>query len=231
MIKKGLAFIPARAWPPQKMLWSIGGKSLVQIALESALKSDCFTKIIVASDDISIIKTVKTHQRVTVEKLSKYITSPHATVFNTFQEYINNHDLSEFNYIAMLLPTCPLRSPADIKGAIKLLNDNTDSVISVTAFNFPIEMALTLDKEKVISIPFESSPLLFGNTVRENQQKYFYPNGGIYLTKVSSFMKFANFFKGKVNPYIMDKYSSFSIDEKNDVKIAEFIQREKLQNL
>src|SRR3989344_2553288 len=161
-----LGFIPARGGStrlPRKNIINLGGKPLVAHTIEAAIKSGCFKKIVLSTDDEKIIKVGKRYPSLYIDKRPKHLASNTATALETICEYIDRQDLGEFNSIALMLPTCPFRTVKDIVNGFSLLTRNIDSVISVTDYNFPYEMSLDGDRNNEMKPFFNPSPLTSGN--------------------------------------------------------------------
>ena len=80
---KNLAIIPAREGSkrlPGKNTKTIGGKTLVQRAIEAAVESKCFTDIMLTTDSNEIIGQCKEYENLEIHKRSKALSGDKATV-------------------------------------------------------------------------------------------------------------------------------------------------------
>ena len=95
----------------------------------------------------------------------------------------------------MLLPTAPFRTKKCVKLALDLLDEDTDSVVSLGPYNFPPQMAVSIEPDNHQIIPMLSdSPLMTGNTRSQDQKIYLRPNGSLYFSRIKTFLKSRSFF-------------------------------------
>jgi CMP-N,N'-diacetyllegionaminic acid synthase len=224
--KNSLCFIPARGGStrlPKKNIKKLSKKPLISYSIEAAIKSKCFNKIVVSTDDEIIAKIASKFSEVDVDNRPSYLATSTATALNTLLEYLERAK-NQSDVITLMLPTCPFRSHQHIIDGFKLLIKNIDSVISVTPFSFPYEMSL-IYKENTDTLKtfFDPSPLITGNTRSQDQRVYYHPNGGFYISWLSSLRKYGNFFAGKMKGYTMENINSHDIDTAIDFDIAEYI--------
>jgi CMP-N-acetylneuraminic acid synthetase len=202
----------------------LGGKPLVAHTIEAAIDSKCFSKIVLSTDDSKIARLGEHYSKVTIDKRPDYLATSNATALNTLLEYMGRHSGGNLDTIALMLPTCPLRTSDDIKGGFQLYKKkNVDSVISVTSYSFPYEMSLTGKRNGKLTPFFEPSPLITGNTRSQDQKEYYHPNGAFYIAGWSFLLRNANFFKGRTVGYYMEPERSFDIDYQIDLDINRLV--------
>lgn len=122
MVEK-ICVIPARTGSKRvkrKNFKNFNGRPLIHWSINSAIKSNLFSQIIISSDDEAILELAK-NSNVTAFKRDDYIddfsTSSEATIFTLKKSNVNLKDDTE---IFQLLPTCPLRTCADINQAYQI---------------------------------------------------------------------------------------------------------------
>lgn len=228
----GLAIIPARGGSkrlPRKNLKMLGGKPLVQHTLDAALDSGVFSKIILTSDDDEILEIGRAFEGITPEKRDPEHAKDTAKALDLVVSMALRDDIKDnFDFIALLLPTCPFRDADDIKGGYALLSQDYDSVVCITEMVDPIQLSVGLDEDSKRIDPnviLNPSPLITGNTRSQDFQKYYRANGGFYMSWTKSFLTNQNFFKGKVKGQVMDQKKMVDIDYESDFMLAEFIYR------
>lgn len=224
---KSVAIIPARGGSTRlksKNKKKIGKFSLVERAIIAALKSNKFSNILVSTDDLDILKIAKKYQKktkiISIHRRNKKLSSNTATALELVN-YLVEKKFKDYDFVSLLLPTCPFRSSIHIKEAFECLDKYTDSVVSLTQYEFPVALSVKI-KSNFINLP-KKSPLITGNTRSQDQEIVYRPNGAIYLSKIKSFLKYQNFWKGKVKPYSMSRLNSIDIDDKMDLDYANFI--------
>tara|TARA_Y100001968_G_C19423630_1_gene753161 strand:+ start:362 stop:1060 length:699 start_codon:yes stop_codon:yes gene_type:complete len=225
--QSGLCIIPARGGSkrfPRKNLAELAGRSLVQRALDAATKSNIFSKIILSSDDQEILSQASSYKnKVTPLIRDKRLSSDHATALELVNEitdkYSEGHD-----FVALLLPTAPLRTEKHLVEGYKKLLDNkeADGIVSLTTFEFPPQLSVKIEDDFITPI-FEPCPLIEGNTRSQDQFSIFRPNGAFYMHRLPAFYHHKNFWKGKIIGYLMDRSISADIDTEFDLKVAELL--------
>ena len=222
---KGLAIIPARGGSkrlPRKNLKILGGKPLVQRTLDAALDSKVFSKIILTSDDEEILEVGRNISGITAEKRDPEHAKDTAKALDLVVSMVNRDDIqNDFDFVALLLPTCPFRDAADIKEGFELLTSDFDGVVCITEMVDPIQLSVGIDvdsKQIDPNVILNPSPLITGNTRSQDFQKYYRANGGFYMSWTKSFLINKNFFKGKVRGHVMDQRKMVDIDYESDFK-------------
>jgi CMP-N-acetylneuraminic acid synthetase len=189
-----VAVIPARGGStrfPNKNYASLAGKPLIRWMVEAVLASGEFDTVYVSTDSDTIFNAVKD---LPVKRHNR--PAEHATVKATvlramvsIMDEIPHHDV-----FAYFLPTCPFLQPSHISSGISQLTDDVDSVVSVSYYDDPIQLAC-IRKNSGDLIPIFDN-LTSGLTNSKFIQKYVKPNGGFYMTHWDNLREQQNFFKG-----------------------------------
>jgi CMP-N-acetylneuraminic acid synthetase len=142
---KPIAVIPARANSqrlPQKNLRRLGGKPLVQWAIEAAQASELFRDIYVSSDDAAIKKIAKA---MGVDVLHRHTETARrdATLAHVVLE-VRAQTGKNREPIFLMPPTNPFRNPETMRKAwtTYTTHDDIAKVVSVRAFHDPPQWAL-----------------------------------------------------------------------------------------
>lgn len=145
-----LVIVPARGGSkgvPGKNLRSIGGRSLVQRAVEVGhYVSDI---VVVSSDDPAILEAARRCGAVARPRPSELATDE-ATTLDVVLSLLP--DFPDREIVVVLQPTSPLRSPADVEGCLDRLTDGP-SVTSVTPLEHPAEWIVELDAHDRLQLP------------------------------------------------------------------------------
>ena len=153
---KPIAVIPARANSqrlPQKNLRKLGGKPLVQWAIEAAQKSKLFgPHIYVTTDDQAIMKLVR-NLGIQVLVRRQDTARADATLNHVVTEV--RDQLNTRAPIYLLTPTSPFRNPETMRKAwaAYAMNDHVGRVVSVVPYHDPPHWALQLAKDGGIVMP------------------------------------------------------------------------------
>lgn len=117
-----ICIIPARSGSKRikkKNIKNFNGKPLIWWTINSAIKSNLFSLIIVSSDDEELLKLAKDMNVIAfnrTEYFDDFSTSSEATIFTLKNSNLN---LKNNTLVFQLLPTCPLRTGEDINEAYK----------------------------------------------------------------------------------------------------------------
>lgn len=224
-----LIVIPARGGSkgvPGKNIKELGGKPLIQYAIDAA--RDIFEdKDIIVSTDSEKIKT-------TVESLGlevPFIRPVELATDQSGSREVLLHALSFFESkdiypetLILLQPTSPFRNATHIEEALALYNNDLDMVVSVKETKSNPYYIL---KEENSQGFLENSKK--GNfTKRQDCPKVWELNGAIYIINIKSLKSRPINEFTKVKKYVMDEVSSHDIDTKMDWNYAEFIIKNKL---
>jgi len=227
---KNICVIPARGGSkriPRKNIRKLNGIPLINYTIQAAKDSKKFDEIIVSSDDEEILE-ISINQGVSIDKRPDNFSGDLITKVQVVDEIIHRLNLEKkFDNIAALLPTCPFRKSEDIVNAVNLFVNNLkyDFLISVTQYEFPIQLALN-KSNNVVTMQNEKS---YQTTRSQDIEKKYHPNGAIYIASIKAFIKNKSFFNQEMMCYEMSNLSSFDIDYPYQFEIAEIIAQ-KIKN-
>ena len=225
---KSLLVIPARGGSkrlPRKNVMDLGGKPLIAHTIEAAIAAQFFSQVMVSTDDQEIADVARAYPDVLVDDRDSGLAGDKIKVVDVIHEICSRQDIqSQYDVIGMMLPTAPFRRKNDIQEGMSRLTREIDAVISFAPYEFPPQMAVTLEGNEIVMHPiFEPSPLITGNTRSQDQAASYRPNGSFYLTWISSFLKYKSFFKGRVSGVVMTRLGSTDIDEQDDMTLARIL--------
>lgn len=225
---KKIAIITARSGSKglknKNMLFLIN-KPILFYTIEAAIKSKCFDEIILSTDSIEYIKNCQKYFNITYLKRDKKLATDKATSYEVISNILNNHKtISKNDIFCLLQPTSPLRNEKHIKDCFKHYKKNF--LVSVSKFEKSSSLIFK-NKDNKLDININLSTYR-----RQDQLQEFIPNGAIYISKVSDYLKYKTFFvKNKTNFFIMDKWSSIDVDTIDDFNIALWYLRNKQNKL
>lgn len=200
---KIVAIIPARRGSkriPNKNLEMIGGRSLVEIAIDLAAQIAEVVEIMVTTDDHQIARMASARGASSILRPSALCADDAPTepvIHHAFRYMVAHPDA-----VLVLQPTSPLRNATDIRMVItKFERLAADAVMSVTP-------ARPNDVFTLGGIHRELRSA--GGTV-------VVPNGAIYCLRPSS-VDAEEWYRGAVYGYEMDPERSIDIDTESDLK-------------
>jgi len=224
---KIMAFIPARGGSkgiPQKNLVPLAGKPLIQYTIEAARSSRRHLDLFVSSDDLEIIRFCRSLGVAVEYQRPPELAGDEAILVDAVihaLEWLRGKQQPWPQAILLLQPTSPLRNAGDIDQAIDLfMAAEADSLISV---------------HRMLEHPYECLELGEGgwrllarpvHRVKRRQEyddKYYFINGAIYLTRTDFLLRERTFMEeGKSLLYVMDPARGVDIDTLHDLQRAEF---------
>lgn len=228
---KTVALIPARAGSKRlvgKNMVDLGGKPLIEYTIESVLQSDCFTEVIVSSDDENVLDFIKKFgNKVVAHRRSQKFSSDTATTTQVLLQLLKTMYFGNAPDICgIFLPTAPFRTVEDIKAGMALMGNDIDCVVAVTKQDVPPEFHFEIDGKNICKIPL-NSPLLQGRTRQQEYKTRYFPNGALYLTRPVHLLKHSSFFAGRVAALEMPGERSIDIDTQLDLEIAGLLIKSK----
>ena len=223
---KILGIIPARGGSkgvPGKNIKMLAGKPLLQYTTDIALQCDLLEKVIVSSDDDTIIQVAlglgvdipfKRPFNLAEDK------SPMLLVIQHALEFFKDMSI-EFDAVCLLQVTSPMRSLDFLNAALKKFNkSNTDSLVSVreVPHEYNPHWTFTCNENEYLNVATGEKEIV-GR--RQDLPKAFHRDGSIYITKTAVILD-NNSLYGKTTTYIENKESSFvNIDNLEDWQKAE----------
>lgn len=218
-----LAVIPARGGSkriPRKNIRLFCGKPIIAWSIEAALKSECFDKIIVSTDDEKITEIARQYGAEVpfyrpLELSNDYIgTIP---VVHHAIDWFGKLDII-FDEVCCIYATAPFLTPQDIQEGLRLLLSNDcDYVFSVTRFQFPIQRAIKINDTGRVEM---FQPEHF-NTRSQDLEEAYHDAGQFYWGIAEAWKEERIVFSNRAIPYILPHYRVQDIDTFEDWVRAE----------
>ena len=224
-----IAIIPARAGSkglPGKNTALISGKSLVQLAIETALSIPEITRVVVTSDDISV-------QKIANDLGVEVVVRPaELALDNSPIESAILHALAELNLdptttdvLTIIQPTSPLRDKQLLATSISsfIKNGSEGSLFGVVEVEHHPAKMLVVNGEFVV--PFTKVEDL--SAPRQQLDHIVRQSGSIYITNLKQFINFGTLFITPVRWVEVDGAEAIDIDTQSDLENARNFSREK----
>lgn len=228
--KRILAIIPARSGSkglPGKNIKDLCGKPLIAWTIEQTLGCGIVDKIVVSTDDRKIAEVAKKYGAevpfIRPTELASDTASTIDVILHTVDWFEKNENYQP-THILLLQPTSPLRTAADIKGAIQTLKDkNARAVVSVCETDHHPWWSNTLPENDNMK-DFLRPEIL--NKRRQDLPVFYRLNGAIYLADTDYLYKCNGFLGPNTFAYEMPKERSIDIDSALDFKLAALLLEE-----
>lgn len=232
---KILGLIPVRGNSkgiPNKNRKLLNGKPLLKYTIEAALASKLLNRVIVSSEDETLIKLAESFgadvpfKRPTNLSLD---TTPTIEVVDHALKFLARNN-EYYDAVCLLQVTTPFRVLNEIDSAINVFkNQNSDSLISVreVPHQFNPHWVFKANNKARLSIATGDEKLI---TRRQDLPKSYFRDGSIYITKSHVILNEASLY-GKNIAYVESTSTNFvNIDTLEDWKQAELIAK-KIDNI
>ncbi len=225
---KIIAVIPARSGSKSiidKNIKKIGGKPLIAHSIEQCIKSKLFQKIYISTDSTKYAKISKKFGPVEVILRPKKICKDNSTDYEMIKHLIDSVNIN-YDFIAHIRPTSPLRNIKDLQLAIKkFTKSNFSSLRSVHEMSESSYKTVEIKKGKITPLKNLKLNLETINKPRQNFPKTFSPNGVIDIYRKKVILKERKLFGKKVKAFI----TSFcqEIDNIEDFRYLQFLWKKK----
>ena len=216
-----VAVIPARSGSVElahKNLSVVGGKSLLNRAIDFALEVDVFDKIIVTTD---YSEHLFHHESVEVRKRPECLATSQTTMVEVLEDVIETFGLAAEDKIVLLQPTSPFRVFEDLVKVLELMGEY-DSVITVKE----LEYNPALFVRPISDTGLESKQVDACQTNRQEQPKHYYPNGNLFGVTVGTFCQTKSFYGGKLGYVLQKGKCNIDVNHKDDLLFAQFMEQQ-----
>jgi CMP-N,N'-diacetyllegionaminic acid synthase len=219
-----LGLIPARSGSkgiPGKNERPLAGRTLVERAAAAAFASGVLERVVLTTDAEAIAdlgRAAGTEVLRRPAELALDDTPMAAVVMHALTEL--ERQGPEYDAVALLQPTQPLRTAEHIRRAVRLLEDTpgASSVVSVVAIpsHYAPEYALRLDDDRLV--PYLAAGA--ERTRRQDVEPAYSRDGTIYLTR-SEFARRGDLYGDACLPLVVDPDESINLDSPVDWHRAE----------
>jgi len=224
---KSICIIPARSGSKRiknKNIKKFNGKPMIQYSIEAALKSGCFSKVIVTTDSIKIKRISEKCGAfvpfIRPKSLSGDKTSLRPVIIHTLKYLKNIESLTK--YTCYITATAPFIQSKDLRKSFELIKkNNVNYVFSVSTFDYPIQRALKINKNKRVEMVNRK----YRNYRSQDLEEYYHDAGQFYWGKTTSILNNIKTFGKSSIPYLIKRWRCIDIDTKEDWKQAELMSR------
>ncbi|RKF19649.1 pseudaminic acid cytidylyltransferase [Alginatibacterium sediminis] len=219
-----IAIIPARGGSkriPRKNIKLFNGKPIIAYSIESAIKSQCFDRVIISTDDKEIAEIAIQYGAEVPFMRPAHIADDYATTLDVMHHAVTQLDQEEhFENVCCIYATAPFVTPGQLREGIRLLKaESADYVFPIAEFTSPIQRALLRDSKGFLSMTVPEHL----NSRSQDLREAYYDTGQFYWGKVSAFLNNTSIYSDKSLGLRLGKYSCVDIDDLEDWAIAEFL--------
>jgi len=212
-----VALIPARGGSkgiPRKNIRFLNGKPLIVYSINVAKKAKLINRTIISTDDEEIADIAKQNGAEVIMRPAELATdtaTQESVLLHTI-DYLKEKENYQTDAIVLLQPTCPLRSPKDIDGAVDtLLKRKADTVVSVFEDYYYSWFGEIGDDGT-----FQPQYDFMARMNRQKLKPKYHEIGSIYIMTPEHLRSTGCRMGGKMYAYIIDKKKALDIDEEFD---------------
>ena len=237
---KFVALIPVRGGSkgiPRKNLLKLEGKSLLEWTVIAARESGEFSRIIVSTDDREIAEVARS--------LAVEVAYPRPAELSndtSLQYDVIKYEMSKLieldkslTHYMLLQVTCPLRNSKDIQNALMIFKQqkfrSLISVMNADQYHPSTLYSVIHSNNSLINMAkdFQHDSERSKGTLRQELSKVMWRNGAIYVGSLVD-LKYTNtLLNSPIGYYEMPWHRSINIDSWENVKQAELLLKNKLQ--
>lgn len=221
-----IAVIPARGGSkriPRKNIKMFHGKPLISYSIEEALKSECFDRIIVSTDDEDIAEVALKFGAEVPFLRSKELSNDFAGTIPVIQDTILKLDDINIKYICCIYATAPMLLQQDICSGLNTIKSKRDCdyAFSITTYDFPIQRSLSLNQENRVKM---HNPSLF-NTRSQDLEECWHDAGQFYWGTKKAWQEGLPIFSSNSTGIKIPRHRVQDIDTLEDWDMAEILYR------
>ncbi|NCC01716.1 MAG: acylneuraminate cytidylyltransferase family protein [Clostridia bacterium] len=227
---RNLAIIPARSGSKglkDKNIMLLHGKHLIAYTIEAALNSKLFDEVFLSTDSEKYAK-IGSDLGASVPFLrSVELSTDTASSWEVVKSALLNYlEVGiEFDTVALLQPTSPLRNCEDIiNGYAQMKIKNANAIVSVCEVDHSPLWCNTLPEDNSLK-NFLNQDLI--GQPRQSLPTYYRLNGALYIVKTDYLLSTDNIYEDKCYAIVMSKENSVDIDDEVDFKIAEVLMKQR----
>jgi CMP-N-acetylneuraminic acid synthetase len=219
--KTVLALITARGGSkgiPGKNIKCLADKPLINWTIDAARKSAYIDRLILSSDDDSIIEQALSAGCEVPFKRPAQLAMDKSSSMDVIVHALENLT-EQYDYLLLLQPTSPFRTVAQIDAIIEQsIGTEADVTVSVTESKKNPAFMYTLDGNKLLPVISAQQ-----QSRRQDMPKVYEHNGALYLSSIPHLLQVRSFNGEEVGAFIMDTMSSLDLDELIDWEFAEYL--------
>lgn len=220
-----VAIIPARGGSkriPRKNIKEFCGKPMIAWSIEAALKSGCFDRVIVSTDDQEIADVAQQYGAQVPFMRPAELSDDYAGTIPVIKqaiEWLNKNEQAP-NLVCCLYATAPFVSAEDIQQGLKQLEQTQASyAFTVTSYAFPIQRAIKITATNHVEM-FASEHF---NTRSQDLEEAYHDAGQFYWGTAEAWVTEKMIFGAESTPVILPRHRVQDIDTPEDWDRAEWL--------
>lgn len=231
-----LAVIPARGGSKRifrKNVKEFSGQPMLAWSIQAAIRSQCFDRIIVSTDDDEIARIAIANGAEVPFMRPAELADDHAGTIPVIAHAINWQNLNgqTVRQACCIYATAPFIKAHDLQLGLNALTDsNVDFAFAVTHYAFPIQRAIRINSDQRIEM---FQPEYF-NTRSQDLPAAMHDAGQFYWGQAQSWLSSKRIFSENSVPIVLPRYLVHDLDTPADWEEAElffeFLKQKDRQN-
>lgn len=218
-----IAIIPARGGSkriPRKNIKLFNGKPIIAYTIEAALKSGCFDRVIVSTDEQEIADVAKLYGAEVPFMRPDDISDDYATTADVILHALDwiESQGEQVEYLCCLYATAPFIRVSDIKNTYQLLVNSPSAFFCfpVCEFPFPIQRGVKIDNNGRVAM-FQPQHL---NSRSQDLERAYHDVGQFYWGKPEAYRQKISTFSEHAIAYPISRKRVVDLDTPEDWEFA-----------
>ncbi|WP_348816164.1 pseudaminic acid cytidylyltransferase [Halomonas sp. H10-59] len=223
-----IAVLPARGGSkriPRKNIREFAGKPMIAWSIEAALKSGCFDRVIVSTDDDEIAEVAVAWGAETPFRRPAFLSDDHSGTIPVIAhaiDWLGEEERVRPEAVCCLYATAPFVKARDLhRGFMALKSEDADYAFSVTSYAFPVQRALRIDKDGYVAM-FQPEHFL---TRSQDLEEAYHDAGQFYWGRAAAWCAGTPIFSERARPVFLPRHHVQDIDTQEDWERAEWLFR------
>tara|TARA_B110000008_G_C16849422_1_gene516160 strand:+ start:196 stop:897 length:702 start_codon:yes stop_codon:yes gene_type:complete len=227
-----LCVIPARGGSkriPKKNIKIFCGKPIILWSIEEAIKSKCFHKIIVSTDDEEIANLVKSHgvdvPFVRPKELSDDYTETIPVIAHAIRHLTKDNQFP--TNVCCIYAAAPFIRAIDLELCLKKLKDcGADFTFPATSYAYPIQRSFKIKNNQRVEM-FQPE---YSNSRSQDLEEAYHDAGQFYWGKANAWLENSSIINKNASPLLLPRYRVQDIDTIEDWQNAEIMFKANNEN-
>lgn len=218
-----LAVIPARGGSkriPRKNMREFCGKPIMAYAIEAAISSRLFDRVMVSTDDAEIAELSRVAGAEVPFMRSAATADDYATTDDVVLEVLHEYQKRGqcFDYVCCIYPTAPFVTGEVLREAMRLMEEYQPvQIMPMVQFSYPPQRCFIMDQEGYAVFKFPQYIV----SRSQDLEKQYHDAGQFYLSRVEEYVGKRGIICDGIVPMIVSELQVQDIDTETDWKIAE----------
>lgn len=205
---------------PKKNIKDFCGKPIIAYAIQAAIESKIFDKVMVSTDSLEIANIAMQYGAEVPFLRSTLNSDDYATTEDVIMEVVDEYKRrgEKYDIVCCVYPTAPFVDADILKKAVTIMEEKKPAVvIPIVQFSYPPQRCLVIDKYGYASFKYPQ----YVKTRSQDLEKQYHDAGQFYVYDVNKLFKNQGVIEDDFAPIILPEVRVQDIDTLEDWKMAE----------